>query len=492
MNTKTGKFSVAPGRAVAGELHIAGPESAIVLRDNECFQIGDGQNLCITGSLYDQTKITLIQCVRTAETTQRLAADGAKSHSVTLFPHFIAEGSTHLEPDKPVIREFSFTFEDVAALFYDFDAFGGAVDATAFIETIVKQTAERLCREIRTGPRPEIAYFTGRCSIIEADTSIGHIRVEHRPSWPIGGPQGVRIDNQIRVSVVPEYPVTLNDSADRLTSLLRFIAVAVGRKQNLPLFVVRFGTGDAYQVVRIHWSNYPRRAGEFDDARGRPKPGDLPLDSIRRPEEFVAVLKSWLAVDRERLVARARIDETLAQQNHYTVDRLAGAANAFDHLPESAVPRRVVLAQEVADALAACQKIVRALPKSDERQSLLNDLGRLGKASLKKKVRHRAAYITSAVGKSFPGLDFACDQAVNCRNHFVHGSEFDLDLEPPSANQSFLTDTLEFMFTASELIEAGWDISQFLNTPTSMSHPFGSYRMNYEFNLRTLRESAKP
>ena len=60
MDIKTGKFLVAPGRAVAGELTIAGPDSSIVLRDDAVFPIGAEPNLCITGTLYDQTMITLI------------------------------------------------------------------------------------------------------------------------------------------------------------------------------------------------------------------------------------------------------------------------------------------------------------------------------------------------------------------------------------------------------------------------------------------------
>jgi hypothetical protein len=76
MDIRTGKFSVSPGRIVADELQAAGPESCIVLRDEEGFRINAERNLCITGTLYDQTKITPIDCVRTAETTQTLAGDG--------------------------------------------------------------------------------------------------------------------------------------------------------------------------------------------------------------------------------------------------------------------------------------------------------------------------------------------------------------------------------------------------------------------------------
>jgi len=491
MDMRTGKFLVSPGRFVAGELNIAGSDSSIVLRDDAVFPIGAERNLCITGTLYDQTKITLIDCVRTAQATHTRGDEGVKSHSVTLFPHFIAQGSLHFVPDAPSIRELSFTFDDIASLFYDFDAFGGAVDASAFIDPIVKANAHQFGRKIRTGPKPEIAYFAGERLILAADTCIGQVRVEHHPSWPVGGPQGVKIENEIRVSITPASPITLDDAIDRLMSLLRFIAIAVGRKQNLPLFVVRVGEA-APHVLSVHWSDYPRRQGDVGGARDSPQPSDLPLDSIQRPEEFVAVLQSWLARDQDRSIARARIDDTRAQGNRYSVDRLVAAANAFDHLPESAVPKSVALTPEVAAAKQACEEIVRALQPCDERQSLLSALGRLGTASLKQKVRHRAGLIIGAAGGRFPDLDFVCNQAVNCRNHFVHGSDFTFDLKAPSSNQSFLTDTLEFVFTASELIEAGWNLGRFLDTPTSMSHPFGSYRIHYAVNLNTLRASAIP
>jgi hypothetical protein len=188
---------------------------------------------------------------------------------VTLFPHFIAQGSLHLVPDQPTVRDLSFTFDDIAPLFYDFDAFSGAVDATAFIDPIVNANAQHFGRKIRTGPKPEIAYFAGERRIIEAETSLGQVRVEHRPSWPIGGPQGVKIENEIWVTLTPPLPVTLSDAVDRLMNLLRFIAVAVGRKQNLPRFVVRVGTG-ASDFLAVHWSDYPRRESHVGGAEEIP------------------------------------------------------------------------------------------------------------------------------------------------------------------------------------------------------------------------------
>jgi hypothetical protein len=492
METKTGKFSIAPDKIVDGELEIAGPQSSLVLRDGETFYFDDSSNLWVTGSLYDQTRITLIQCVQTGSTSHATPGEGVKSHSVTLFPHFIAQGRVHLERDKPTVREIAFTFEDAPSLFYDFDAFGSVANAAQYIDMLTAGNAERFKRPIRTGPDAQIAYFAGQRLIIEADTEIGKIRVEHYPSWAICGPRGIKIANEIWISIIPGLPIGFDDAVNRLRSLLRFVAVSVGRKQNLPDFKLDIGSSDAPKVLQVHWSDYPRRIDDvIPRIRSTPQPADLPLNPIRHPHEFVRVIKSWLAANTERLIARERIHESLAHQNHYTVDRLVGAANAFDQLPEAAVPRRVDLTPEVLSAKQQCKKIFRDLPASDEREFLFRALGRLGKASLNQKVRHRAQIITAAVADKFPSLDFVCDRAIECRNYFVHGSSFRFQLEHPSGNQSFLTDTLEFVFTASELIEAGWDIKRFLDAPTSMSHPFGTYRVRYKESLQALQASAE-
>ena len=64
------------------------------------------------------------------------------------------------------------------------------------------------------------------------------------------------------------------------------------------------------------------------------------------------------------------------------------------------------------------------------------------------------------------------------------------DVSDPPGNLGFLTDTLEFVFGASEFIDGGWDIKRFLATPTSMSHPYGAYGVNYATHLKELQGSC--
>ena len=52
---------------------------------------------------------------------------------------------------------------------------------------------------------------------------------------------------------------------------------------------------------------------------------------------------------------------------------------------------------------------------------------------------------------------------------------------------SFFAETLEFVFAASDLIEAGWKIGPWLQQGTSMLHPFGTYCVAYRDSLRALK-----
>src|SRR5260370_565561 len=77
---------------------------------------------------------------------------------------------------------------------------------------------------------------------------------------------------------------------------------------------------------------------------------------------------------------------------------------------------------------------------------------------------------------SFPG-----------QNYFVHGAVQRFDYGTHFNLVSFFTETLEFVFAASDLIESGWDIAAWANIPTSMSHPFARFRIGYAEHLRELK-----
>jgi len=53
----------------------------------------------------------------------------------------------------------------------------------------------------------------------------------------------------------------------------------------------------------------------------------------------------------------------------------------------------------------------------------------------------------------------------------------------------FLTDTLEFVFAASDLIEAGWDPAQWNAEPKGWGHSFARFRAGYGLTLRQLQQA---
>ena len=169
---------------------------------------------------------------------------------------------------------------------------------------------------------------------METNTAIGVVTAHHAPGIPVGGPNGVRIDNRITMSLAPSVPIDFEESILRLTVLLRFVTAAVGRRQQVTRFAMEVGPEANSVYMDVDWSNHPRRR----ESGPTPSIYDLPLDAVHRPDEFVRVLKSWLQADGDRREARVRIDDSSSFVNTYPIDRLVAAANAFDILPDSAVP----------------------------------------------------------------------------------------------------------------------------------------------------------
>jgi ApeA N-terminal domain 1 len=483
--TQFGKFLIAPDREVFGELRIAGAESSLYVTDDAFFQLEPFAQACITGILRDLTKVTLIQCLL-IEGTGTVSRDGQRCYDSRLFPHYVLEGRRHISPTDKSISSIRLVLEDAASLFYDFDAFGTVINPAPYIEQIV--AANNLTRSIPIGSFPQIAYFTGKLDILQASTSLGKIHVRHNPSWDTGGPRGVRIENVISVELEPDGEVTFDQAIERMHRLLGFLELIIGREQTLRSFVVFVAGGEHPEPLSVHWSHRPIRALSAAGDMKAPQPADLLLDPIQRQEEFIKVMRNWFDKDVEKQDARQRFRASFVSQRSYSIDRLVGAANLFDLLPESASAKDTQLSDEVNLATLGCRSIFKKLTKSYERDSVLSALGRVGKASLKHKTKHRAQYVLGAIRERFSDLVFVLDSAVDCRNHYVHGAISKIDYSSNFGMVIFFTDTLEFVFGASELVEAGWDICAFVEKGTTMSHPYGAYFANYQLNLKALKK----
>lgn len=482
----SGQFKLSSStKDLHGELTLAGPKTSLYLHDRDFFDAFPKPRRSVTGILLDLTRVTLIDCV-TMSGTGTGSRGGEGYHFATLFPHFVLYGDLHIDPEEEVVSAIDMVIDDAATLFYDFDAFGSLIDARPYIDQISR--ANKLERQIETGPDPQILYFTGKREIFSVKTVLGQISATHNPSHNIGGPEGVHLQNTIVVTIAFDVPVRFEEAMRRTGTISSYLGMIAGRPQNILNLNVRLNTAEDNPPARlsVYWSMPPRR--EMVHEENRLHPADVLMDAVHEPEAFSVVLAQWLQTNTDRSPARGRFFGCFANQRHYTVERLVAAANMFDILPASAAPVDVELSDEQKKARETARKLFLALPRSAERDSVLGALGRMGKSNLKNKIRYRAKWVIDQADRTFPELALVCDQAVNCRNFYVHGSEAVFDYEAHSTIRSFFTDTLEWVFAASELIEAGWEIGKWLKRGSSMSNQFARYPVTYSQGLSELKQ----
>ena len=479
---RSGTFRILSDKEIYGELTLVGAESSLYLQDPQYFDTC-GIRACVKGILLDLTKVSLIDCVA-PQTPGSYSSEHGSYYFTNVFPHFVIQGAHHISPEEKTIEAVHFHMDDAATLFYDFDAFGFLIDARPFIDQIAHANA--LNRVITTGPDPKILYFTGKREIFSADTVLGKVTATHNPSHNLGGPTGVHLKNRIIVSIAFQEEVAFHEAIYRTSRLLEYLGMMVGRPQNLLQLYMRVGKdGESPIMLDVYWSLVPER--NPSDESEKPHPADALLDAARNPEEFSRVLANWLDRQEEWRDARWQFFNSFAKQRHYDIDRLIGSANMFDVLPCTAVPPNVELATELQNAKKSAREIFVNLPLSPERDAILGALGRLGKSNLKHKIRHRSQRLTKILGEHFQQLQMVTDEAVNCRNYYVHGGEPSFDYNRNFDAVTFFTDTLEFVFAASDLIEAGWNIHAWSRTGTTMSHPFGRYLATYAAQLQRMK-----
>ena len=479
---KAGNFTLTNGIELPGELCLKGAATTLDLYSGSSFDRHASAD--IFGLLYDRSKVSLINCV--AMSGGFTTGGDENYHFASIFPHFVIFGDQRISSSCRKIRELSFTVDDAATLFYDFDVFGLVVDAKPYAEPIIEAEAKRLGRKIEIGEYPELFYFTGKHEIFDVDTVLGKISAAHSHSYTSPGPKGIHVDNTIRINIAFYSEKTVDEAIESILDILKFLEIIVGRPQNISdLVFLPVSAEDHPKPLDVYWCTPPHR--NCDNDSRNPHPSDLLLQSAIDSDEFSNVLKRWMERHDEWRDARDRFSTAFAYQNSYDIDRVVGVANMFDILPSCAYPEPVTLPSNLAEARANARKMFKDLPSSPERDSILNALGRIGKAILKRKVRSRAKLITDLIGDRFPDLELVVDQAIDCRNYYVHGSDAKIDYSRHSAQVQFFTNTLEFVFAASDLVESGWDITTWITQYSTLSHPFARYCFNYSQMLSALK-----
>jgi hypothetical protein len=478
-STLTGSFKVA-GADISGELTIDRTRTSLYLWSSEFFHLSEDARHCVHGVLRDRSRVSLLECVPFG--TGTAGAKGERYHFAEVFPHYVVVGNSHMGATAQTICKVNFLVSDAAALFHDYGAFRLKFDTGGWVEQIAKADDS----EIDIGSDPMIGYFTGKYQIVSAATAVATISASHRPTFSFGGgPDGLSIENSIWVTLAFEMPIAFTEAIAHAWDVINFMELLIGRRQEVERLTVQPDTEtEEWPSLEVYWSHRPQ--GPTDDKTRRPHPTSVLIAAADEKEEFCTVVRGWLDLQQSRRLARHRFFDSLLR-DAYDVDLVIRAANMFDILPESAVPSEQELSDEWRAAQKACREIVDQLPESIESQRIRTALGSIGRKNLKQKVRHRAKQVIDAFAPRLSDLGVVIDEAVNCRNYYVHGGDPRFDYNTEFRAMAFLCDTLVFVFGMSELIDSGWSPKSWLGRSGVQSHPFVAYLIGYNANLAHLR-----
>ena len=492
-STFAGKFTLSSNRETQGELKLAGPQSSLYLWDDDFIAVGrDEENRrqvkFIKGISNDLKKVSLINCLYLGSgRIDRHSPRRRTIYNARFLPGCAVFGDSHIPPDEKTITETSFVIEDEAAFFGDCNAFGVVANSPhSLVEQVVQ--SDLSSRDTRVGEDPVIAYYRGDNEIFVADTVLGTVSC-----WcgilygELGaGRNGVKMEGRVSVHLKFDDAVAFDDALDGTFKVLRFFELLAPRPQNLMKFEIYKESGkEVPHVLQIYGSFFPRYERRENEQRPF-SPDDVLIDAVRNPEEFSSVLEHWLREDDTWREPRRRFFNCFLKQER-SIDRLIGAANAFEVLPKEAIPPEKKPSGDLRVALDRCKKILGKLLDEPDLNSVSSVFGRIGKNNLKKKVRHRAQLVAKEIGEdSLPEFSYVAGKAVDCRNHYVHGTSSRIDYEK-EGTWVFLLETLEFIFAVSYLVEAGWKMkTRYEKNGGLERHPFGGYLNRYKANLGRL------
>ena len=298
----------------------------------------------------------------------------------------------------------------------------------------------------------------------------------------MGGPSGVRITNKIEFTIEFSSPLNVSELNVEIRNLLRFFQSILGRPQNLQQLEILETELEHHDSSTVHLNMYP----DYPRGSGYREPDfrDILIDAGENPEELANLLCAWLEKDKTWHTARAKFSTGWAHGRNYDPDRIVGAANMFDLLPRDALPSNAELDEGLETAIKVSRAAFNKLEQSSRKDRLLFALENLEQPSLKEKIQHRCALISEVIGEDIPNICTVTDATVNLRNLYVHGAKIsDKSKRKLEESMGFLTDTLEFVFCVSDLVESGWDLRSWHKKRKGNGHPFAGYLRSYKGRL---------
>lgn len=384
----------------------------------------------------------------------RMIGGPASIYRINVTFSYVAFGLAELGQEDPIVTAAQFPFNG----FELSHPFSGGFHSVIQPDDTLRAEIERSVKDymddsFRLGKFPVIGVFDGAESDLAiSETVLGNIEINARSvTIPSGDPL---IKNGPFIKLKFTEPVSLSDAYRRLSTIRNFVGLILGSSPRITEFNVESWVDSkipsSFDVLT------PRDRLDLIRARKISIFMSL-LDHIARKEEFIYVTKTWLNrnEDGHRNDGNTRFFQHFGK-TIYNVDRLIGAVNMFDLLPP------------------------------DEKRF---SNGKMIRSSAKL-IMKKAEPILESVGENnLQNLDSVIQFAVDCRNHYVHGKAAKVNYRA-GRTITFLTESMEFIYGVSELLECGWDIRSWLDNDRGGGHPFGHYLRNYDNSLLELKKQG--
>jgi hypothetical protein len=317
-----GEFKVQKWR-FSGLVTLRGPDSRLELYSDKPIHIPAAQMQTIRGVARTGEKITLCDVVG-GEIGGTQTYYETIRHFISLLPHFVAVGPRHLDTDASVVSEIAFITTGATSLFYDHGAFG--TGKVKNIKRIMPAWAKKDRREVRLS---RVFYYADRGPIFSVKGKDVKFTAFNGVSYRSPSPRGINLTNEVRISLKFKRHLKLTDAIKAAFEFRGFCEMLSQSKHCIQNIVVRHkGAREGESSIKIYPAYEETDPGSETDFRDNLISGGL------HKMEFEAVLGGWIKRQESHRDARLRIILGIREGRSYTVDRLVGAANAFDLLPD--------------------------------------------------------------------------------------------------------------------------------------------------------------
>lgn len=434
----------------------------------------------INGVLDNGEKVSLITCTI-------IDSNNAWSSTNTFinckfFPHYIILGHDYLCSSDEVIIGVSLKVDDEYTIF-DYNN----LIRTSFIKSnqLEELNYLKMSDEVKFPKKNDltIVCLADGLEIFSVDTIIGRISVYNgstiKHDYSGRNSTGIYMGRNVSINIKFINSLNIDKMCENIDKILRFIEIISGRPQNLLKIKIAIQENELKQLS-VYLNTYPGRTKHSENPN--PSHRDVLINAANKPDQFASLIFAWLERDQDEIwrIARHRFSDVWNKQGNYDPDRIVAAANMFDLLPRSIFPQEIELPREFTDAVQKSKEIFKKLPNSPQRDSILTYLGQIKKPSLKQKIRYRSQIIKTVIKNDLEKVDYVIDEAVELRHFYVHGDKPDGRRKKLIQFTPFLTNTLEFVFCVSDLIELGWDFLSWYRKSKSKTHPLSIY-IHYEY-----------